>query len=165
MARHPKNAPIGKRWMLVLRAVEKAMLLTTEGVAESLYPAATDDRPRDPLSRSINPPDGRIFPSMAAMAQARGVLELMRKRGYVREAKPWRVDKLWAVGEEGALVLAEVRNRPRRRYKTDPVRRIKAKHRRDELREQNHCINGSSHGLATHGCRCEPCHETHRRSA
>lgn len=53
----------------------------------------------------------------------------------------------------------------RRRYRTDRVRRIKAKNRRDRLREQKLCLNGESHGPATHGCRCFACHETHKRSA
>jgi hypothetical protein len=40
-----------------------------------------------------------------------------------------------------------------------------AKKRRDKLREAGLCINGSKHGQATNGCRCQPCAEVHRRSA
>lgn len=37
-----------------------------------------------------------------------------------------------------------------------------SKSRRDLLRAQKLCINGTSHGLATHGVLCERCRMVHR---
>lgn len=37
-----------------------------------------------------------------------------------------------------------------------------SKKRRDGLREQKLCINGASHGPATHGCLCWPCRAVRR---
>lgn len=51
-----------------------------------------------------------------------------------------------------------------RLYKTTERYRVNAKRRRDENRASGTCINGSSHGNATHGVLCEVCRETHRRS-
>ena len=52
----------------------------------------------------------------------------------------------------------------RRRYRTDWVRRFKAKARRERLRAQGACINGADHGEATHGVLCAPCRAQHRKS-
>lgn len=63
--------------------------------------------------------------------------------------------------------------RPRRRYKTSAIRRLKTKHRRDtqspklEDGTRARCINENlqgTHGPPTHGCRCTACHEAHKRS-
>lgn len=37
-----------------------------------------------------------------------------------------------------------------------------SKKRRDSLREEKLCINGRSHGKATHGDLCWPCRAVHR---
>lgn len=47
-------------------------------------------------------------------------------------------------------------------YRTDLERRLEAKARRDALAADGLCINGRSHGPATHGVRCERCHRVHR---
>lgn len=52
-----------------------------------------------------------------------------------------------------------------RNLKTDDVRRLVAKLRRDELKSLGLCINASAHGKATHGVLCAGCRETHRRSS
>jgi hypothetical protein len=38
-----------------------------------------------------------------------------------------------------------------------------SKKRRDLLRSQDLCINGKSHGKATHGRLCKSCRKTHNR--
>jgi hypothetical protein len=50
-------------------------------------------------------------------------------------------------------------------YKTAYHDRKRQQAYRDKMREQKLCINGASHGLATHGCRCERCYNVHSRSA
>lgn len=51
-----------------------------------------------------------------------------------------------------------------RRFKTAYHQRRAARDRRRELAAQKLCINGATHGSATHGVRCEDCHETHKES-
>lgn len=56
--------------------------------------------------------------------------------------------------------------RPERKvYKTSRSRREKAMKRRDDLRDLKLCVNGASHGLATHGCLCSQCRLQHRKSS
>src|SRR5512143_857409 len=57
--------------------------------------------------------------------------------------------------------LEEPQTRDRRGRMTDIIH-VGAKNRRDELREEGLCINGRSHGPATHGCLCWPCRAMHR---
>jgi hypothetical protein len=48
------------------------------------------------------------------------------------------------------------------------VKHPSAKKRRDRNFDAGRCINenkAGTHGLATHGCRCQRCDETHARSA
>jgi len=61
----------------------------------------------------------------------------------------------------------------RKSYKTAYHVRSKAKRRRARLSpvledgRRSACINendAKTHGPATHGCRCDACHETHRRT-
>ncbi len=52
-----------------------------------------------------------------------------------------------------------------RPYRTDEVRRIKAKNRRDALRAERLCINGKFHPRPPDGTRCIHCVDTHRRTA
>lgn len=58
-----------------------------------------------------------------------------------------------------------LRGGPFNGYRTDRVRRLKAQWRREALRDERLCINGRTHGAATHGVRCERCAVVHRSSA
>lgn len=51
-----------------------------------------------------------------------------------------------------------------KRHKEPLYRRRYAKARRDALAAQGLCLNGASHGPATHGVLCAACREVHRRS-
>lgn len=51
---------------------------------------------------------------------------------------------------------------PSRILKTDTETRTIAKTRRDALAADGLCINGKSHGRATHGVRCKRCYDVHR---
>lgn len=51
---------------------------------------------------------------------------------------------------------------PERLYKTDEGTRLAAKTRRTELAAEGLCINGRSHGPATHGVRCKRCDDVHK---
>lgn len=62
-------------------------------------------------------------------------------------------------------MIHEATRAPRRKFKTSPVRRFKARHRRDTLTSAGLCLSGSAQGPATHGVLCEACRETHRKSA
>lgn len=44
-------------------------------------------------------------------------------------------------------------------YRTDEYERANAKERRASLAARGLCINGASHGKATHGKRCKHCHD------
>lgn len=74
-----------------------------------------------------------------------------------------------------AVPFVEISNRHARRLARDPTRvlvlngreRQPAK-KRDAASRGDRCVNENkrgSHGPATHGCRCEACDTTHRRSA
>lgn len=52
----------------------------------------------------------------------------------------------------------------RRTYKTTRRHRELQMIYRDRHRDRGVCINSDNHGPATHGCRCERCHDVHRRS-
>ncbi len=45
------------------------------------------------------------------------------------------------------------------RYLTTRAERRRSKAYRDRMRAAELCINGANHGIATHGCRCQACHE------
>lgn len=55
-----------------------------------------------------------------------------------------------------------INERGERIYATDEIARQVAKQRRDDLVCAGFCINGKSHGRATHGVRCEYCYKVHR---
>lgn len=62
------------------------------------------------------------------------------------------------------LPRVDLARRPRRLSTTLHKRRY-AKRRRDALRAAKLCINGASHGPATHGRLCATCRDVHRESA
>lgn len=74
-----------------------------------------------------------------------------------------------------AVEYFEVSRRHARRLESDPTqtlvlngRRSRASKRRDSGSRAGRCVNenkSGTHGPATHGCRCEACHRTHRRTA
>jgi hypothetical protein len=50
-------------------------------------------------------------------------------------------------------------------YRTYAHHRRKQERRRAHLKELGVCINGPTHGKATHGCRCKACYLVHRGDA
>lgn len=96
---------------------------------------------------------GATFAKLRANADARGVLLIDANDALVSAALDAAIVEGWKP--------APSRKRP---YRTHEPERDYAKNRRDGLRAQRLCLNGKSHGKATHGCRCATCHETHRRS-
>lgn len=133
------NSPIGPVWTRVLLIVEECILARTEAISAALY-------------------HRKSAPSHMA-----GLLTAMERRGLIERSLP--VGDVWLIGSEGRVVLNELRRPQCRRYRTDKVSRIKAKHRRDGLMALGLCLNGALHGKATRGCRCDACYVTHRRSA
>lgn len=102
-----------------------------------------------------------------SMRSARLILYKMLNLGLVR--LPDMAGETWEVGEVGRQVLAELSAPPTpRKYKTSAWHRRRQRLRRQAASDLARCINENAaggHGSATHGCRCETCHEVHRRSA
>lgn len=144
-----RTETVGRVWTRILRMVDESSLITTEGVAVALRPQ----------------PPGRLLPTRMDYGYALAQLVKMQKRRLVRRAYPWTPGELWAIGVEGRIVLDALAHPIPRGFKSDWRKRRNAKRRRDVLRDIGLCINGPAHGKATHGCRCEACHETHGKSA
>jgi hypothetical protein len=141
-----KSTILGPVWTRVLQFIGDVGAASTEDVARAILPSPSD------------------AVTSAQLGHASRQLTPMERAKYVR-----RIDgdssTYWTLGVEGYQVLALMAApKLHRRYRTERWRRIKAKHRRDELMAAGWCINGKLHGKATRGCRCDSCHATHRRS-
>lgn len=138
-----RATPIGRTWTKVLICVGFAGTLSADGVTGAALPGWPRWQVACLLSRMTN------------------VGYLNQRSDEVGPIEPLA----WGLSSVGSRVLADLARPRRRAYKTTYGHRKRAKARRAALAADRLCINGRSHGPATHGPRCEGCAATHRRSA